>query len=139
MGRLPPIDFDGALTNLEAKSDVASLEGMHHERRQLYEKHSPLIARYGSFGLFDDFRKSFVERQKLKARVDLTAGGGKATEGAIDAAAYGSDAYIAFLDNALAEKVEWVRVDEEIRSLNERIRNREIAMLAYSAEVKLGR
>lgn len=138
MGRhIPPPDFSGELNPLESRADVPSLEGLHHERRQLYERHAGLIARYGSFGLHDDFRKSFVECQKLKARMELTAGDKKATEGAVEALAYGSDAYAAFLDNALAEKVEYLRIQNEIDTINERIQGREVGLRAYTAELRL--
>lgn len=136
-GRSPASDYAGEVTALESRSDVACLEALHHERRKLYEQNAHLIARYGSFGMHDDFRKSFVECQKLKARMELTAGDKKATEGSVEAAAYGSDAYAAFLDNALAEKVEFLKVQNEIDEINERIQGREVALRAYVAELRL--
>jgi hypothetical protein len=129
----------GELTALESRAELDSLEDLQQRRRELVSVNGALIARYGSFGLHDDYRKSFVETQKVKARMALASSGDKVTEGRIDAEAYGSDAYAAFLDNALAEKVEYLRVQNEIDELNEKIRSRELAILSYNAELKLAR
>lgn len=134
-----PVQWDGALSSLEAKADTDSLEALHQRRRELIDANAPLIARYGSFGLHDDYRKSFVECEKLRARRDLAERGVKATEGMVDAEAYGSDAYAKFLDNALAEKIEYLRAQNEIDEINEKIRSRELAILAFNAEARLAR
>lgn len=131
--------WKGELSALESRADVDSLEDLQQRRRELVNANASLIARYGSFGLHDDYRKSFVETQKVRARMALSQAGDKVTEGRIDAEAYGSDAYSAFLDNALAEKVEYLRVQNLIDELNEKIRSRELAILAYQAECKLAR
>lgn len=132
-------EWTGELTDLEAKASLDSLDDLQQRRRALVDANASLIARYGSFGLHDDFRKSFVECQKLRARMDLSKEGAKVTEGAVDAAAYGSDAYARFLDNALDEKVAYLKVQNEIDELCERIRSRELAILAFNAEMKLAR
>jgi hypothetical protein len=129
--------WGGELSALESRADVDSLEDLQQRRRELIAKNATLIARYGNFGLHDDFRKNFVECQKLRARMDLTKEGAKVTEGAVDNVAYGGDAYAAFLDNALTEKAEWVKIDNEINELNERIQHREVALRAYTAECRL--
>jgi hypothetical protein len=132
--------WDGELTALEARAEIDSLNDLHQRRRALVEQNAGLIARYGSFGLHDDYRKSFVETQKVRARMELSKEEGvKITEARIDAEAYGSDAYADFLDNALAEKIEYLRVQTMIDEIAERIRSREIALLAYNAELKLAR
>ncbi len=141
-GRSAPADeqgWGGELSPLESRAEIDSLEDLHQRRRALIDQNAHLIARYGSFGLNDDFRKSFVETQKVRARMELSKGDAKITEGRIDAEAYGSDAYAKFLDNALHEKVAYLKVQNEIDELNEKIRSRELAILAYNSEIKLGR
>jgi hypothetical protein len=134
----PATDWDGDLTSLEVKANVESLEDLQQRRRELVAANGALIARYGPFGSADDYRKSFVETQKVRARMALSESGDKVTEGRIDAEAYGSDAYARFLDNALAEKVEYLRVQTEITELEEKIRNREECLRAYRAEIGAG-
>lgn len=138
-GRSPATDWDGALTDLEARAEIDSLEGLQAERRLLVEQNAGLMARYGSFGMFDDFRKRFVEAQKIRARMMLANDGGKVTEGAVDAHAYGSDEYQSFLDNAYEEKVQYFKIQTRIDEINERIRARELAILAYNSELKMAR
>lgn len=132
-------EWDGALTALESRAEIDCLEDLHQRRRELVERNASLMARYGSFGLHDDYRKQFVECQKLRARMALATEKGRVTQGMVDEAAYGSDEYAAFLDNALAEKVEYLKAQNEIDEINEKIRSREIALLSYNAELKLAR
>lgn len=132
-------EWMGDLTALESRADIASLEDLHQRRRALVDANASLIARYGSFGLHDDYRKQFVECQKLRARMELSKDGAKVTEGMVDATAYGSDEYARFLDNALSEKVEYLKVQTELDEIAEKIRSRELALLSYNAELKLAR
>lgn len=67
------------------------------------------------------------------------AASAKITEGAVDAHAYGGDAYQAFLDNAYEEKVQFFKIQTRIDEINEKIRGRELAILAYNSELKLAR
>lgn len=135
-----PNDFTSAVNgveDLEAKAGVRSLDALHAERRALIEANARLIALYGPFGAADDFRKRYLEAQKIRARMELQTSGGKTTEGQVDAHAYGSEAYGSFLDTALAEKVEWLRVDVRLTELAEMIRDRETLLRAWSAEAHL--
>jgi hypothetical protein len=129
----------GELTALEARAELDSLEDLQQRRRQLVAQNAGLMARYGNFGMADDFRKRMVEALKVKARMELQQEGAKTTEAMIDARAYGSQDYERYLDNALAEKVQYIRVQTEIDEINERIRGRELAIMAYNSELKLAR
>jgi hypothetical protein len=125
-------------TALESRAELIPLEALHAERRKLITENAKLIALYGPFGHYDDHRKHMVEAQKIKARMELSAGREKKpTETEIDAAAYGSEQYGHFIDNALAEKIEWLRVSTAITELEEKIRSRELALTAYSREIAL--
>lgn len=139
-GHNPAQDWDSVVSELESRADIASLADLQSERRQLVANNAALIARYGSFGMHDDYRKQFVEAQKVRTRMELSVGREKKpTESEIDAAAYGSEEYGKFLDNALEEKVEYLRVQSRLDELSERIRSREIELLTYNAELKLAR
>ena len=129
-----------AASALESRAEVASLAELQQERRTLIAQNAGLIARYGNFGMHDDYRKRMVEAMKVKARMDLSVGREKKpTEGEIDATAYGSDEYQRFLDNALDEKVQYLNVQTRIDELNEQIRSRELEIMSYNAEVRLAR
>ncbi len=129
--------WSGELSALEERADIDSLEHLHAERRRLLEAHGKLLALYGSFGHYDDHRKRMVEALKVAARMELTKAGVKVTEDLVTATAYGSDRYQEFIDNALGEKIEYLQAQNAVDELAERIRNRELALTAYSREVSL--
>ena len=134
-------DADGVYIEprpIESRADVASLEGLHARRRALITENARLFALYGPFGHYDDHRKHMVEALKIQARMQLSAGREKKpTEAEIDAHAYGAEQYGTFLDTALSEKVEYLRVSTEITEIEESIRSREFEMTAYSRELAL--
>lgn len=131
--------WTGELTALESRADVDSLEDLHQRRRKLIKDNERILALHGPFGLFDDYRKQALEAQKIVARKNLTDAGAKITEALVDAEAYGSAAYQKILDNAIEDKVTCLTVLIGIAELEERIRSREFALTAYSAETRLGR
>lgn len=123
---------------LEDRADVSSLEALHNERRQLLITLAPLKAVHGPFGLFDHRRKSMVEAMKVKARMELTKDGGKATEAMIDAVGHGDVQYEQFLDQMYAEKVEYFHQQNHLDEIEERIKSREIELNCFNAELRLG-
>jgi hypothetical protein len=125
------------MSDLEQRADVASLEALHNARRELIEQNARLIGLYGPFGHYDDHRKHMVEALKIQARMTLRQQGEKTTEAMIDANAYGSEQYAAFIDNALGEKIEYVNVANRITELDELIRDREMRLRAYTVEAGL--
>lgn len=124
-------------SDLEERAGVASLEELQTRRRLLIERNTKLFALYGPFGMFDDYRKKMVEAQKIGARQALTDAGIKATESMVDSHAYGGEAYGKFMDTALEEKIEYLRIATEVTEIEEEIRNREIALRAYTVEAGL--
>lgn len=79
-----------------------------------------------------------VEAMKVKARMDLSAGSEKKpTEAAIDATAYASEQYGRFIDDALDEKIEYLNVMTQLDEIAEKIRSRELALVAYAKEISL--
>lgn len=131
---LPPDE----LSALESKAEADSLGDLHARRRQLMVSLAPLRALYGSFGLWDARRKRLLESLKIRARMELIGDNKpKPTEAQIDATAHADEQYARFLDDALTAKIEYLNLETEASELEERIRNREIVLRAYTAEARL--
>jgi hypothetical protein len=122
---------------LESRADIESLEELQQQRRELIDSGAQLAALYGSFGLWDNIRKQRVELAKVASRARLTEHGDKVTEAAVEQYAYADDEYRAFLERAEKDKIAWVRLENRITEINERIRNRELSLRAYSVEAGL--
>ena len=138
-GNTPASDWDGALSALESRAEIDSLEDLQQRRRELIKKHGRLLALHGAFGLFDDYRKSRVEAQKIVARRAMEQRGEKPTDKSVEAEAYGSPEYQQVLDNAITDKIDALTVQNEIDELNERIKNRESSLYVFGQEMKLAR
>ncbi len=129
----------GDVKEIESRADVASLEGLQHDRREATKKHLRLLALFGNFGLFDVCRKALVEACKVEARMRLKEAGEKITDDRVESEAYGDSKYQMALDRALEDKMECLLALDEIDSLTERIRSREIELNAYNAELRLSK
>jgi hypothetical protein len=135
-------DMDGVeieRTPLESRADVEPLEALHAQRRQIVGQLAPLRALHGPGGTWDARRKQMVEACKIRARMAARERGEKVTETYIDAEGHADPQYFAFLDQAERDKIEYVNLDNQVQELEERIRNREFSLTAYSAEIRLGR
>lgn len=126
-------------TELESRAGIPSLAWLQARRRQIIEANARLIAMHGPFGHHDDHRKRMVECQKTRVRLELGSQGQKVTEAMIDQAGYATDAYGAFLDTALEEKVRYLKVKDELDAIEEQIRSREIELQSYNKEIGLSR
>jgi hypothetical protein len=124
---------------IESRAEVDSLGFLHAERRALLVNLNPLRALHGPGGKWDDKRKQMLEAMKVKARMALTDAGQKTTEGMIDALAYGDEVYARFIDDGIAGHIQYLSLQNEYDELAERIRSREIELLAYNGELKLSR
>ncbi len=140
-----PPDADGVVeeldlpeaSDLEQRAGIASLDELQTRRRLILERNTKLFALHGSFGLFDNFRKKMLECEKVRIRMELTKQEFKVTETMIDAAAHASELYGSFLDTALEEKVEYLRLSTEITEIEEAIRSRELELTSYNRELAL--
>lgn len=137
MTQLGSTDWTGQLSRLEERAEADSLEDLQHRRRTLMTANARLIALHGSFGHWDAHRKRMVEAMKVKERMELKARGDKATDDAVDALAHASEQYGQFLDNSLEERAQCLLVLNEISDIEDRIKNREIALRAYTVEAGL--
>lgn len=124
---------------LEAKVGTDPLDALHHARRALIEQIAPLRALHGPYGLFDDRRKQLLEACKIRARMALSKDGAKCTEGMVEAAAYDDAEYERLLDEGYASRIDYIRLENEITEINEKIRSRELEIVAFSAEARLAR
>ncbi len=133
----PEIDANER-TELEDRAGIPSLEGLQTRRRLLIERNAKLFALYGNFGHYDDHRKRMVEALQVKYRMDLSANRPKPPSvDEVEAAAYGSEEYAKFIDSALGEKIEYLRIACEVGEIEEQIRSRELELTAYSRELTL--
>lgn len=130
-------DYTGEMSALEDRADVASLEGLHAERRKLLPEYAKLRALHGTFGKWDARRKAMLEAMKIKARDEMTRNGEKITDAAVDARGHADDTYIAFIDRGIEDATRYVELETQISEIEERIRNREIALSVYGKEVSL--
>jgi hypothetical protein len=124
---------------VEGRAEVECLGDLHAQRRLVLDVLAPLKALHGPFGLFDDRRKQVAESLKIRARMTLTEQGVKVTEAAVDAHAYADPQYETLLDEAVLAKVEYLKLENQLSELNERIRSRELELSVYAAEVRLAR
>lgn len=126
-------------TPLENRADIDSLDQLHEQRRTLLIELAPLRAMHGSFGMYDARRKALVSAMKVKVRLSLAERGGKITDDIVDAEAHVEKQYTDWLDEQLTDKVAWVRLETEYDTLCEKIKNRELSLLAFNAEARLQR
>ena len=124
---------------IEDRADVVPLEALHAARRQLLITLAPLRALHGPFGCWDDKRKQLVEALKVRARATLAETGQKTTEAMVEAEAYGDPQYLAFLDQAERDKIEYLMLANQLTEIEEKVRDRELCLQAYSSELRLTR
>lgn len=134
-------DFTTAFdaTGLEDRASVESLEILHHERRLLVRTLAPLKALHGSFGLFDARRKQMSRACMVRARMVIIGRGEKPTEAMVESEALCDPQFVAFLDQAERDRIEFIAQQTTLDEIEERIRNREIALQAYNSELRLAR
>jgi hypothetical protein len=125
--------------DVEGRAEVLPLGDLHARRRALLVPLAPLKALHGHGGLFDDKRKQMLEAMKVKARMALTDAGQKTTEGMIDAMAYADEQYARFIDQGITDRIEYLNLANELTEIEELIRDRELGLLVYNAELKLSR
>lgn len=134
----PPM-FPEQVAALEHRAGVDSLESLHDARRGILQQLAALKAQHGHNGLFDDRRKQLLEVCKVRARMKLTDGGAKTTEGAVESQAYADEQYGRFLDEGTNDRITCIQLQNEVDEINERIRSREIELLCFNGELKLQR
>ena len=52
---------------------------------------------------------------------------------------HADEQYVRFLDEGIAGHIDYLRLQNDVDDLNERIRSRELEILAYNSELKLAR
>ncbi len=129
--------WGGELSALETRADADSLEDLHARRRAILPEYAALRALHGGGGKWDNKRKALLEAMKIRARMELTKDGAKTTEAAVDALGHADDQYVAFVDRGIEDATRFVVLETEISEIEEKIRNREIALSVYGKEVSL--
>src|SRR5690242_6584527 len=93
---------------LETRAGIASLDALHAQRRQLLITLAPLKALHGPGDLWDSKRKQLLEALKVRQRLTLLEQGQKVTEGLVDAMAYADEQYLRFVDQGIADRIDYI-------------------------------
>jgi hypothetical protein len=125
--------------SLDDRAGVESLERLHHHRRTIMVQLAPLKALHGTFGKWDDYRKRMLAAIAVRVRHELEVAGDRATDSIVDALARSDPQYERVLDQGIDGAAQYFRLQVELDEIEERIRSREIGLLAYNSELKLGR
>ncbi len=131
--------WSGELTPLEDRAGIDSLEWLHVQRRQILPEYAMLKARHGSFGKFDFLRKAMLEACKIRARMEAQQKQEKLTESYVDSLGHADPQYVAFIDEGIMQAVRYVELETAMSEIEEKIRNREFCLTAYSRELSLAR
>lgn len=97
-------------------------------------------ALYGPGGLLGDLRKSLLDAtaQELRtAALKLNTTGQKITDGLIDEMAHADESYREFIDEHIARRKDWIKLDKRRTQIEMRI-NRGQAMLRVAAKMVTG-
>lgn len=129
----------GDCTALESRAEIASLEGLHHERRVLLPEYAALRALHGPNGKWDNRRKALLEGLKIRARMEAQQRQEKTTEAYIDALAHAEPQYLALIDEGIDGATRYVMLDIAVSEIEERISSRQTELLAYNNELRLAR
>lgn len=127
---------------LEARAEVESLEQLHHERRELIKEWKPLAAKFkgGQSASADTKRKQHRATVMTRIRAGMeTKDGKEPSETMLERMANAEPEHKAYVAQLDAEYERYLELDNEISEINERIRNREICLNVYNAELRLSR
>jgi hypothetical protein len=122
---------------LEDRAGLESLDALQARRRQIVEDLTPLEAVHGPGGIWDERRRSLRGVIATQIREDARLSGTKITEAAVEDASNADTRYMSFLDEGLDERIRYYTLKVQRDEIAERIRNRELALLAYNAETRL--
>ena len=132
---------DPTARELEQRADIESLDELLATRRKIVGEIARLKALHGPFGKFDYKRKNLLSAKKVQARMAITERvkkeGGKLTEDMVDAEAHADPDYEKFIDNGIADHIEYIEKENELAEVEDRIKNRELELRAYTAEISL--
>ena len=134
----PASDWEGALTDLEAKADADSLDDLHARRRQILPEYAALRALHGNGGKWGDKRKTMLSAIKVRVR-NSEPPRGKWTDDSVDDAAHADEQYTRFVDEGIDGATRFFFLDVEMNEITERIKNRETVIYAWSAEARMTR
>jgi hypothetical protein len=124
---------------IEDRANVIPLGDLHERRRKLLDTLAPLKALHGHNGIWDDKRKQFLETMKVRARMDMAEKGVKATDQTVEAAGYADPQYAALIDQGITDRIEYIKLANELTEIEELIRDRELGLAVYNSELRLGR
>lgn len=103
----------------ELALSVQPIEELHEQRRALVEKSAMRWAKFGSFGTYQDLRKSELARIKMLLRAQYARDGVKVTEAQIDDEAHAHPDYLAMVAAATRGRAELSVTENAIRDIGD--------------------
>jgi len=131
-----------ARSELEERASATSLALLHHRRRLVLRELAPLAALFdgGQSPLADARRKqhrALVSREILYTMIGR--GEPAPSETALERMANADGRHVRFVELLEAKRVRFVQLKNALSEIQEQIRNRELTLVAYSAEARLSR
>lgn len=123
----------------EDKLQIEPLEALHAARDAINAELIPLKALHGSFGIWEASRTQMTRAYMVKARMGITERGEKPTDKLVEAEALADPEYAAWLDRAISDRIKCLQLQADVDKIDERIRDRELMAMSWSAETRLAR
>lgn len=137
------VDDDGvvAMTALEHRAGVDSLDELQAKRRALVKQIAPLAAKFrsGTVANADALRKR--HRALVAKRILMTEFANRAapSEAALERMANADTEHISFCEKLEQEFIRYVLLENDIADITEAVRNREEMLRCWRAEIGLER
>jgi len=131
--------WNGELTAFESRAEIDSLDDLQTRRRQLMPEYAALRALHGSFGKWDARRKQMLSAIQVSVRMEARQREEKVTEAYVEQLAHADDRYAQLVEDGIVGATRYYELETEISEIEEKIRNRELCILAFNAEAKLAR
>lgn len=138
---------------LEQRAEVASLEVLQYQRRELMREYAPLAGKFkgGATAGTDAARKRhralvakriLVEMEQAwnaKAKPGVIAVGEfkPPAETALERMANADTEHIAYCDKLESDYTRFILLENDIQEINEKIRSREVELYSYNAELRM--
>lgn len=132
-------EWSGELTPLEARAEIDSLEDLQARRRQILPEYAKLRALHGSFGKWDARRKQMLSAIQVSVRMEARQNQEKVTEAYVEQLAHADERYARLVDEGIEGATRYYELETEVSELEEKIRTRELSVMAYTAELRLAR
>ncbi len=134
-------EFDGALTALEERAEIRSLEALQADRRVLVAEYAPLAAKFkgGTTAGADSARKRHRAGIAKLILADWPKGDKEPSEAALERMANADDRHIDFCEKLENQFAKFLVLENDIADITDQIRDREESLRVFRAELGLAR